>query len=295
MDRCPVEVVMDILDLVSAPTLSLYAATSKFNSSVVRDNLRHRILDAVRPFFGDPGSFLDMLTLTRAIVSGSLALRVVAGRTDWAPRDMDIYVSARHRAAVYVFLCSRGWRCHGTVDSQGDADVEYRFTGVSKTIHFARGSQHIDVLVSRTRNPVQSIFHFHSTVVMNFFDAHVVFSAYPSLVDRRISMLNRVALVRDAYPHTRLVASLRKYRDRGYSLVAAPPADHVCGTTYTCLSRHRRLLDGGCLRVNLTAIPVLDLLQTVPLPSWILGGCQYQRDMQDFLDVSRILLCIELC
>ncbi|KII82798.1 hypothetical protein PLICRDRAFT_47483 [Plicaturopsis crispa FD-325 SS-3] len=296
MDRCPIRVKEEILDLISVPTLSLYAATSKANYRAVNRVLQKRVLDVVTPFFADAPDFLRVLQSTNAIVSGSSALRVIVGRADWHPRDMDIYVSSRHRAVMYAYLNRCGWRYVSLRSLPDRAHIErvvgYMVAGVSKVLTFACGSHHLDVLVCETPNPVEAIFHFHSTIVMNFFSARGIFCAYPSLVDIRLSLVNHRVIDYDVYPHPSVLRSLQKYSSRGYRFAAEAPMVHACPETYSCYDRLRVTSDGGCLSIQVS----FELGENAfepgrgysalvhgPHVAWVLGGSFWRAEIELFI------------
>ncbi|KAI5982148.1 hypothetical protein EDD15DRAFT_2139648, partial [Pisolithus albus] len=148
------------------------------------------------------------------VVSGSTALHVMLPKdgTAWSPRDLDIYVPQATSQRLLRKVQSEGYAMVKDTDLNGEG---YRNLKVSRVYVLTKGQQHIDVVVSSTSAAISPILQFHSTAVMNFVSAETIFSCYPSLTLRHLSMMNPAYLYFGATTAGVLEAAV-KYKSRGF-------------------------------------------------------------------------------
>jgi hypothetical protein len=180
------------------------------------------------------------MKMTHTIISGSWVLYVIFPGT-FTPGDLDLYTAGQDIRRVNLlirFLISRGYQIVSVADEiymdgfdAEAADID-RIIKLS-TPHSNGTRNNINVITTRSENEIRPIFHFHSTLVMNFIAWYGMVCLYPVLT------LNRRGLVNDPNPSPRIHAFLNKYRARGFDLQTGlelwfDRGSHVCGHSSEC-------------------------------------------------------------
>lgn len=205
------------------------------------------------------GSAADLRTImdtTHTVISGSWALYAIFPDA-FVPGDLDLYTSGpekRRFNRLIMFLISRGYSVVSFAEEEYmGADFDLKAADIDHIIKLSKRSstgthRHINIITSRSPFQIRPIFHFHSTVVMNFIASYGLVCLYPELT------LYRRGLINDPTPVPRVVSCVKKYRDRGFDL--RPRLDawlntqtQVCGHSLDCPSSNRHLLDDSVLFV----------------------------------------------
>jgi hypothetical protein len=196
LSKLPTDVVEDILEFMTIPTLVMLAATTRYCRHLVHYHIRGRLIRLITPFFGDVDRFLDILTETRSVISGSQALIFMtpAYQGCWVPNDMDLYTSNIHYWTLLCFLEREcGYKTQegkpGVVRNMGYEEEErigkYNSVGGIKYVTSLRkGNRKVDIIISDRSASIYPIFFFHTTLVQNFISGKGFFSAYPTLTDK---------------------------------------------------------------------------------------------------------------
>ncbi|KIK19910.1 hypothetical protein PISMIDRAFT_63470, partial [Pisolithus microcarpus 441] len=123
------------------------------------------------------------------IILGSTALHILLPThgTAWTPGDLDIYIPQSTSAHLLKKLVLEGFTSVSEVDMNKKG---YSHCKLSCVFVLTKGHLCINVLVSSTSAAISPILQFHSTTVMNFISADTIFSCYPSLTLRHLSMMN---------------------------------------------------------------------------------------------------------
>lgn len=224
----PTELQVQILEHSSLPDLDMLGATNSFYRALVHQHVLQRVSKLFSFFEIDPIPMLNILSRTRSVVSGSAAL-VVLNPWSFTPNDIDIYVPPTN-SALLVHLLKTNF---GYVSDK----VAYgypAFSGITAIHTLKKGIHSVQVMVTSSDNPVDAIFHFHSTLVMNFVSADVVYSAYPTLTSQRRGLKNQYELARNGQSDEAVQTCMDKYKERGYDvaddLSGWPDFDYMCAS-----------------------------------------------------------------
>lgn len=287
-----------VFSLLSVPTLSLLASTSKPNQAVVWGYLHRRSRGLVRTFVPNVENFFQILSWTRAALSGSTVLKFMMpeSQAGWTPNDLDIYVPSQlpdTRSQMVDYLRFEGYVVVATVPfSSGTNANNYEpFGGILSVVKMRKGSREIDVVHSNSPTFFTCISHFHVTAVMNFISAQGFFSAYPAMTESGKAFASRLAYKPMARPSDTTIAAYRKYRNRGIRIYNIHPSSninpshgylpaHHCRRSFNCPHTIRTTLDSGCLFVPF--VPDGDsavdtrkgrgLYHSCAATVWLLGG-----------------------
>ncbi len=143
-------------------------------------NISRRVLKLFAAYFPhDPQGFRRCLDDTRAIISGSSALRVLVGRMTWSPSDLDIIVPAQMEAQLTLFLFANGY-CE--MPRLGHGDEQYADSCVN-VVKFCDGHNTVDLIVADAcqLQPIEVALSHHSTPAMNYITATHVHCPFPAL------------------------------------------------------------------------------------------------------------------
>ncbi|KAJ7205104.1 hypothetical protein C8J57DRAFT_1100376, partial [Mycena rebaudengoi] len=261
--------------------------------------------DALRLFVDHPAALLSVLAATRSVVSGSLPLAVISGWR-FVPRDLDIYVPESEERKLLSMLRE----AFGLLEVKFHV-FNHRYDDCiavksSRWLTTGGGGRTVNVLTCVGESAILPVFHFHSTVVMNFISARGLYCAYPKLTTRRLAIPR---FVRDM--SVRKARALRicfaKYMSRGFKfyvdLDGVGKRGHVCGRDSSCPVTFRTLYDGAGLFVPREGGSVysgersrLDMLVYDERHSaaWMLGGSHCGSSAVCH-DASACTLTIRVC
>jgi hypothetical protein len=152
----------------------------------------------------------DTMAQSGAIISGSAALVILQPQQE--PNDIDFYVPPKGLAQLLKFVLDHGYELTVPVPGEG-GEGGYPRRIVLKLVHPISASR-IDIVVPTTKNVVEEVTKFHSTVVMNYITSYGLVSLYPSWTMSGV----------DAIAKKGAVASgcIQKCRNRGYTIVNDP-------------------------------------------------------------------------
>ncbi|TCD68642.1 hypothetical protein EIP91_010297 [Steccherinum ochraceum] len=219
-------------------------------------------------FFQDPVAFRSLQARTGLLVSGSTALQFF-DRTSYPGSDLDMYLMPNAMVEVTTWLTGEGYEyepypeqapnLQDAMKALTDDPLIDFITGAvvehplypTRSIHgvysFTKPSpdpsvqpSKVQCIVAKT-SPMQVIFSYHSTCVMNVISYEKAYSLYP-----RASIVNHRSLVTCMQPSNGQPAALKKYADRGFSIetfVGGYDRDFALGKRY--------IGDGDCWTLNL--------------------------------------------
>ncbi|KAG6915534.1 hypothetical protein DXG01_011031 [Tephrocybe rancida] len=190
---------------------------------------------------------LEVLESTGSVVSGSTILAILNPWT-FKPNDLDLYVphSAVNKV-ITLFVDNYGVTIFSPKDVQG---TDYgSLPDVQDVVTLRKDSIHINIIVSRSDNPLLPIFNFHSTVVMNFMTSTSIFCAYPELTFDYRNLVNMNIVGTWGGLGDKVEGTIAKYIRRGYDFSAFvtdwPEFNtHLCGSHPACPSTLRFVTDG---------------------------------------------------
>ncbi|KAK7028254.1 hypothetical protein R3P38DRAFT_3189731 [Favolaschia claudopus] len=222
----------------------------------------------------DPEPTLACMRQNPAIVSGSTTLPVLVD-AKFPPNDLDLYTTAPYETAMINMMHRAEY---------GDmrmADNPYReMQGILRTHWLKKGKKVVNIIIVPDDNAATAIFHFHSTIVMNYFSGYGVFCAYPALTLARKGILNSSVAQSDAQ-RRRVARCIDKYTLRGFDMKTNLNEhknweQHTCAADASCPTTFRSLHDHASLFIPFpdfataaTAAPVYDGRTSVV---WSLGG-----------------------
>ncbi|KAG6907171.1 hypothetical protein DXG01_010257 [Tephrocybe rancida] len=228
----------------------------------------------------DTRRVLEILESTGSVISGSTVLAILNPWT-FKPGDLDVYVPRSAGTEVRV-------RFQTTYAVQIVPQVNDRFplygdlADIHDVITLRSESISINLIVSRTDNPLLPIFNFHSTVVMNFLSSTDLFCAYPDLTFNYLNLVNMNVVGASGGVGDKLEESIAKYIRRGYDFNAYltdwPGFNHhACMVHPACPSTLRFVSDGHGFRYWLHNLTTHDIGSAVDLEGevkfgWKLNG-----------------------
>ncbi|KAI6156794.1 hypothetical protein BKA82DRAFT_75165, partial [Pisolithus tinctorius] len=166
------------------------------------------------PFFQSTKHLKNILSACDAVVSGSVALRMVlpSNTCNWQSSDLNIYVPHHNHVQLYNLLCKHNYIivCNGRMNIEN-----YSPSTIYTVTTFRNGQKLINVIISRSASALSPIFQFHSMVMMNFFSADSLYCAYPSLTLRHHAMVNTASLHQHTFSASSIQALL-KYKSCGF-------------------------------------------------------------------------------
>ncbi|KAJ3904923.1 hypothetical protein F5879DRAFT_921856 [Lentinula edodes] len=283
------EAIMDCLPVSDLLALSKSCKQTRLDVEKYKQRV-FSIQHAYRNFFNveEVAQFQRLQNLTGLLVSGSIVLEFF--NRESYNGDLDAFCNIRYCAVAGQWLISHGYLFQAK-DGQpsefveclsesynnnqirvvaSDEDLEdYSFNTVVGVWNFMRKSSRIQV-IGTCGPPLQCIFSFHSTCVMNVFTHHAAYCFFAKLtLEDKITMLVNLQApltAREMYP-------IRKYENRGFSIMHRPSFRLICDP-YSSLSvlTPRYVGDKHCCRVPFhqydSDAPHIDFLE---LNSWAMG------------------------
>ncbi|KAJ8580434.1 hypothetical protein M405DRAFT_706132, partial [Rhizopogon salebrosus TDB-379] len=153
-----------------------------------------------------------LLSDTNSVVSGSCALSITQPKAlALEPHDMDIYTTKVFEKRVLRFLAKQeGYGIYS------EARTRYTSSGMRDLFRLRRGKRAIDVVVTGHQSSLAPIFHFHSTIVMNYISADTICCVYPLWTSKNRGLVNPRLYKWDL--NLWALDSLMKYTRRGFAL-----------------------------------------------------------------------------
>ncbi|KAJ7021220.1 hypothetical protein C8F04DRAFT_923740, partial [Mycena alexandri] len=162
----------------------------------------------------DPIHVMALLRMMRSIVSGSAAL-IMVSNLEFVPGDLDIYTPlSQEEPALAILQRNMRFDPVSTWIPRGYANNE----AILKVHRLEKGSKSVNVIIVQGEDPAAAVFHFHSTIVMNYLSAFGLYCAYPSLTLTDVGVMNLPVVLRDVGVRTNAEECFEKYRDRGVTL-----------------------------------------------------------------------------
>lgn len=242
---------------MSIPTLVSLGNTNGTSATTCRAHVRGRVHHCLTSFELPCEPTLALLRDTRSVISGSAALAIITPRL-FIPHDLDIYVPEGSLEPIHRFLTESAsyqlvyhtsrdppqyteyhveqeagkplyktaiLRCVLTVPSPGIVCIAFYLHRAMRRV--------INVIESSSTSSVTPIFHFHSTLVMNFITSNCVVSTYPLMTDLLCGLLNS-----HRYCNTSSVRDgLLKYERRGFAFLHSGEQwkrNHSCSVSGYC-------------------------------------------------------------
>jgi len=179
----------------------------------------------------EPKTFLEFLTRTSTIISGSAALLVFCPGL-FIPGDLDIYCSEENLDKVLDFFQTYTEYASPTETPAKDElarDVDYD-AWVFSVNHIAkvqkiycppppksnREPTIVNIIAVQQISPITAISYFHSTPVMNIITGKGAMCIYPELTLRMRGVINTYRSSMSST--TKFTTCLDKYRERGFDL-----------------------------------------------------------------------------
>ncbi|KAH7925865.1 hypothetical protein BV22DRAFT_1046452 [Leucogyrophana mollusca] len=269
-----------IYGLMSATSMASYRCTSKANNRALQDYMKHRKTVMLAQFVTNVPNFDNMLRVTNSVLSGSLVVRLLFPRLNdmWNLKDMDLYTTVERSTEVVDFLVADQYK----VADPSIVANDYNRTTVKSVVTLLKGTRKVNVIASTTASPLYPIFHFHSTAVMNYMSADILFSAYPAYTTAFSSIINASNL-RNGKFNVKFCQALVKYSKRGFAVVACPAHEYVedtvspdkCHDPLECPQHIRNTHDEGCLRISFdSAVNAFEVENGIDESTivWCIGG-----------------------
>lgn len=230
--RLPEELREKIVDSCDVRTMTALASTSKYWDHKRSKCVYLRVINILKHFQLDPKTFLEFLTRTSSVISGSAALLVFCPGL-FIPGDLDIYCPEENLNDVLDFLdtfteyhspeeCSP--REELVEDAEYDAWV-FSENHIAKVLKLrcsppsdsmCADPTMVNIIAVREIHPIMAISHFHSTPVMNIITGKGAICVYPELTLRMRGVINTQ---KESITKTRKFGRcLEKYRQRGFDL-----------------------------------------------------------------------------
>lgn len=225
---------LPLFDHLSVQHLFSVASLSPSLHGRAVDHLRTRIRNVLRHWVDDVQALRSVMQMTSAVFSGSCVLEIALA-TSWTANDLDIYVGCEGGlASLQEHFCDReGYTIVSAWDpitndppdpaSYNGTPPISRIVRLRRTVPNAFANQgispaNIDIIESRTPNPLTPIHHFTSTCVVNWMTFNGLTIAYPQLTFAKITVRR---LISHQTPG-QVQAHLDKYEARGF--VVSPDA-----------------------------------------------------------------------
>lgn len=230
-------------------------STSHSRARAVAEHIDKTVHQLLRIFDLHSVDVFRLLHATGSVISGSAALLLLF---PWSfePGDLDIYVPrSQINFTIKVIRDMFGFELYRT------AGPYVKNEAIQGIFWFRKGEITLNVISSTTDNPLEPIFHFHSTVVMNFISSVGIFCAYPTLTLKRRGLVNAEIYER-GQSISAINACLDKYRQRGFSL------SHTLGE-WNDMDRHTCTRDPSCPHTIRTVYDHGGLFYPFTRRSWI--------------------------
>ena len=214
LQRLPIELRSYIFGYLHLGDLVCFSATCKSISKDIRRYILFRWCHLAGCFFHDPDKLFRLLYACQAVISGSGALYLLQPflATPWIPNDLDIYISHDNAQLLLAALTIEGY-CQ--VLSSPARSKSYLRPQFHSTITFVHSQQTIDVIVATKSTGIYPIFHFHSTILMNFVTHDSICCTYPQLTLRGLSVIHPF-FAYDTILNRAAIDALLKYHHHGF-------------------------------------------------------------------------------
>ncbi|KAJ6623302.1 hypothetical protein B0H10DRAFT_1944022 [Mycena sp. CBHHK59/15] len=245
----PVELQTEIFSYMDLSTLRALGRTCCYYRVDVADKVHDHMRKMMRLFGLDWDIVRLVLFCTGTIGSGSVGLLSLFVSFKkvllFEPNDLDLYTT-RHKAARLIrFLALHA----DYFVAQYRRTSEYLKNRCIYQILRLRRDGHqlsINIIISTSNDARMPIFMFDNTMLMNWFDSDMVYSAYPDMTFRFVGLLN-TSVIRLNTPEAvvDLFERMRKYEERGFRIEdTAEAADgHHCSIAPLCPLTIRSTLD----------------------------------------------------
>ncbi|KAK7022619.1 hypothetical protein R3P38DRAFT_3196015 [Favolaschia claudopus] len=252
--RMPVELTQRILSLLSFADKAVFALTCAGAAQLVGEDFFQQCRSLLKDFDLDFDMVRLMMTATGAVISGST---VPALLTDFLfePHDLDFFCPAGFGQYVVPFLEQNRYEVEKCVRDYG------KLPGIG-IIWYLRhaGGRTVNVVESRTEDPLHAIARFHSSQVVGAISSCGVWHANPWLTFQLSALttptLTRLEPTAESQKHVWNI--LHKYESRGFEWsFKGFSAPHKCGSDTRCPATPRTSDDAGCL--------------FIPFPKWTLS------------------------
>lgn len=232
LDVFPPELREKIMDSCDMKTMTALSGTSKFWDRKRNECIYYRVIRLLEHFQLDPPSFLDLLTRTKSVISGSGGLLVFCP-TLFVPGDLDIYCDDGKLEEILEFF--RTFTEYREPEERPVADelardVDYANWLASES-HLSKvlklscspsdGSANmepklVNIIAVRRIQTISAISYFHSTPVMNIITGTGAICVYPELTFRMRGVINTQS--QSLSGSEKFKNCLDKYRERGFDL-----------------------------------------------------------------------------
>ncbi|KAJ7715120.1 hypothetical protein B0H16DRAFT_1340234 [Mycena metata] len=219
---------------------------------------------------------MALLRQTRSIVSGSAALIMVSD-LEFVPGDLDIYTPlSQEEPALAIVQRNMGFETVSSWMPRGYSNN----AAICKVHRLVKGRKSVNVIIVQGEDPTAAVFHFHSTVVMNYLSAFGLYCAYPSLTLSDTGVMNLPVVLRDVRARTNAEDCYEKYRTRGVTMVndvrkLSGHARHECRRDAECPHTLRSTVDELGLHAEIlepTGAEAEYLARHRYATIWMLGG-----------------------
>jgi len=273
--------------------------TSTFFRRLSQLYVLSRVYSLITRFGLNPEGILKLLKDNRSIISGSAALHALftgANIAPFDPKDIDFYIPHYRRdAVVEYFIEETEFDIIASYPRLAGAPYDSQY--MTEVIIMKSQDAIINIIISSTKNPMDPLFSFHSTCVMNAITAYGIWSAYPSLTLDFQNLINPLRSGNNtACSILRLKGCMEKYRQRGFKDALTLSAWkehklHECSTYPSCPHTERNTRDEGTLFFPFDSLKVIKnrsrrgrRFRTI---CWTLGG--YMCDDSSGLSAVRTI------
>ncbi|TCD68637.1 hypothetical protein EIP91_010292 [Steccherinum ochraceum] len=226
------------------------ARTCRVANDVVRSYIKRtfNVNRLLSRFFQDPVVFRSLQARTGMIFAGSVALQFF-DRTYYSGSDLDVYLRSDALVEVTAWLIGEGYvfepypkqstNLQDAIEKIYALDGEHPlylmrticgvYTFVKPAASPSIPPLKVQCIVAKA-SPMNVIFSYHSTCVMNIVSFEKAYSLYP-----RASIVNHRSLVTCMEPSEGQPAALKKYSDRGFrieTIVGSYDPDFPLGDRY---------------------------------------------------------------
>ncbi|KAJ3872441.1 hypothetical protein F5051DRAFT_339345, partial [Lentinula edodes] len=284
----PLETSETIMDCIPLPDLVALGRTCK-QSRIDVTKYKERVFSiqhAYRNFFNveEIAEFQKLQQSIGLLVSGSIALEFF--NREAYDGDLDAFCNVLYCKVAGEWLMSHGYlyqRKEGQavefIDSFSetpitsttiDADTEeYRFSTVTAVWDFVKNSSKIQ-LIATCGAPLECIFSFHSTCVMNVFTHRAAYCLFSKL-----TLEDKTTMLIDTQPPLteREMYPIQKYKNRGFTIMHRPTFRLICDPSSSIsVLTPRYIGDKHCYRIPFRQLyagaPAVDFLE---LNSWTMA------------------------
>ncbi|KAH7873117.1 uncharacterized protein C8R40DRAFT_1050423, partial [Lentinula edodes] len=276
----PLETCDSILDCLPPRdllALALCSKTTRMNVTTYKERV-FSIQHAYRKFFtiDEIAGFQKLQNSTALLVSGSTALQFF--NRDNYNGDLDSYCHFRLCKPVAEWLIGRGYLFEpiGKQTSEfdqtfseisDDADIQdYTFDTIAAVWNFIRGSSKIQLIGTRG-SPLETIFSFHSTCVMNIFTHRAAYCLF-----QKLTLEDKAAMLIDLQAPLNFhdMCPIRKYENRGFDIIHRPTFQQACDPSSSISFLALRYIgDSHCCRIPFHDMDGdLSAVDTIESNSW---------------------------